>query len=144
MSQDVQVQPPVSLTGGIQTQLPASVATVTTAEPSTIQGILAQAAASLNLLNLNGVTQSQLDAAIASLHTTVSGEIAVVPTHYTHNQIVAASQWSINHNLGYKPGGFQAFDSSGNTIEGDIVSSTATTLILDFNGRAISGHVDLS
>lgn len=52
---------------------------------------------------------------------------------YRHVQLVAASTWTVVHNLGYKPAGIVVIDSAGTTIEGGAVTYVDdTTLTLTF------------
>ena len=61
---------------------------------------------------------------------------------YVHNQGVAAASWVIVHNLGYFPN-VTVEDSTGVTIEGEIVHNTANQLTLTFSG-SFSGVAYLS
>lgn len=65
--------------------------------------------------------------------------------NYIHNQAIAASIWTVNHNLGYKPGGILIMDSANELWEANSVTYVDdNTLILDFNGLVFGGKAYLS
>lgn len=51
---------------------------------------------------------------------------------YTHIQVVAASTWTINHNLGYYPA-VSIVDSGENLVMGDVTYISSNTLSVSFN-----------
>ena len=51
---------------------------------------------------------------------------------YTHIQVVAASTWTINHNLGYYPA-VSIVDSGENLVMGDVTYISTNTLSVSFN-----------
>lgn len=54
------------------------------------------------------------------------------PTFYRHVQGVPASVWTINHNLGFFPGGIMVRDSSGDLHEGQIEYLDINTVRISF------------
>lgn len=54
-------------------------------------------------------------------------------TGYAHDQILPASIWTINHMLGYKPGGVIVIDSGGNEVKGSIAYPTANQVVITFS-----------
>lgn len=61
---------------------------------------------------------------------------------YVHNQPIASTTWTINHNLGFYPN-ITVVDSSGNVVEGSYSYPNETTIIASFSG-AFSGKAYLS
>jgi hypothetical protein len=57
--------------------------------------------------------------------------------HYTHEQMVPSSTWTINHNLG-KFASIQVFDSGGAEVEGSITQVSTTSITVTFSA-AFSG-----
>lgn len=51
---------------------------------------------------------------------------------YTHIQVVAASTWTINHNLGYYPA-VSIVDSGENLVMGDVTYISTNALSVSFN-----------
>jgi len=51
---------------------------------------------------------------------------------YIHTQVVAASTWTINHNLGYYPA-VSIVDSGENLVMGDVTYISTNTLSVSFN-----------
>lgn len=62
---------------------------------------------------------------------------------YVHSQSIAASDWTVNHNLGFYPGGIEVQDSAGTPHEGAVEYVDANTLILHF-GSSFGGTARLS
>lgn len=63
---------------------------------------------------------------------------------YVHVQGPAASTWTINHNLGYRPAGIVVQDDGGTFVFGaDLTYPSANTLTLTFSA-ALSGTAYLS
>lgn len=52
---------------------------------------------------------------------------------YKHPQLVAASVWNVNHNLGYRPSGNEVEDSAGNTFTGCIKHIDDNNLTITFS-----------
>lgn len=61
---------------------------------------------------------------------------------YTHNQNIAASVWTINHNLGMFPQ-ISIIDSAGNNVVGDTVWVNSSTMTVTFSS-AFSGKAYVS
>lgn len=53
-------------------------------------------------------------------------------TGYQHEQITPAAVWTINHKLGFKPGGVQVTDSGGNDWVGEVDHLDANNLTVTF------------
>jgi hypothetical protein len=70
----------------------------------------------------------------------------VTPTtgdeHYLHQQAVAASLWTITHNLGFYPN-VTVIDSAGTVVEGTVVYLSDTALTVEFVGD-MAGSATLS
>lgn len=64
-------------------------------------------------------------------------------THYHHSQVIASDTWTINHTLGYPPGGITVKVSTGDYASPRLDLCTATQVVLSFDG-ADSGEADLS
>ena len=69
-----------------------------------------------------------------------AGPSQVVAYHYVQNS--TSDIWVINHNLGFYPN-VTVQNSAGETCEGEIVYSTANSLIITFSS-AFSGEAYLS
>lgn len=64
-------------------------------------------------------------------------------TGYAYDQILPASIWTINHALGYRPGGIIVIDSGGNEVKGAITYPTANQAVITFSS-AFAGVAYLS
>lgn len=62
---------------------------------------------------------------------------------YAHSQGTPSDTWTIDHNLGYNPGGITVVDSAGNIVEGAYDYTSTNQLIATFSG-AFSGMAYLS
>jgi hypothetical protein len=56
---------------------------------------------------------------------------------YLHTQTVAATQWTINHNLGFKPD-VALYDTGGNVVEAQILHHSNDQIYIYFNA-AVAG-----
>jgi hypothetical protein len=65
------------------------------------------------------------------------------PVAYHHEQLTAATNWTVNHNLGFKPSGAVARDSTDRFIVGVLEHVDVMTLIYHF-AAATGGSLDLS
>jgi len=65
----------------------------------------------------------------------VSGPSAVPTTLtvYTHTQASPSSSWTVNHNLGYYPGGVSIVDSAGSKVYGDVTFVSENQLVVNFS-----------
>lgn len=63
---------------------------------------------------------------------------------YEHIQSVAASTWTITHNLGYRPGGIQVFDSGGEQWFGVVEHIDVNSLTIDFGAAIFGGTAYIS
>lgn len=61
---------------------------------------------------------------------------------YTHNQSSASTQWTVVHNLGFKPN-VTVFNSAGDIVEGHIIHNSSNQLTLQFSA-SMSGIAQLS
>lgn len=64
------------------------------------------------------------------------------PDSYVHQQMIPASQWIINHNLGFYPS-VTVIDSANNVVIGDVNYTSINQIILTFRG-SFSGIAYLS
>lgn len=62
---------------------------------------------------------------------------------YRHIQDIATTEWVIDHNLGYQPGGITVQDSAGTTWEGDVTHPSPNTVHVSFQ-VPLSGTAHLS
>lgn len=60
------------------------------------------------------------------------GDVPIGDVSYTHTQGVAASVWTINHNLGYVPNVWVK-DSANTEVEGDIAVVNLNTIVITFS-----------
>jgi len=56
---------------------------------------------------------------------------AAVVRPYVHTQATASAMWTINHNLGFKPG-VQVFSVGGLVLEGDVVHTSDNQCLVYF------------
>jgi hypothetical protein len=70
--------------------------------------------------------------------------LALIPAavSYRHVQSSAQTTWAITHNLHFRPN-VTAFDSAGNTVEGNVTHISTDALTIQFS-VAISGTATLS
>jgi len=64
-------------------------------------------------------------------------------TTFTHTQSSSSAEWTIAHNLGYRPGGVSIVDSAENVVMGDIVHSSDNQIVINFSS-AFTGKAYLS
>ena len=62
---------------------------------------------------------------------------------YAHSQGTPSTTWTIDHNLGYNPGGITIVNSAGDIVEGAYDYTSTNQLIATFSG-AFSGMAYLS
>ena len=69
----------------------------------------------------------------------------VMPTggSYSHTQGTPATTWTINHNLGYEPGGVAIVDSSGTIVTGTVTYSSVDRIVVSFTS-AFGGKAYIS
>ncbi len=69
----------------------------------------------------------------------VAGPVGPASAFFIYNQATAASEWTINHNLGFKPS-VQAFDTGSQKIEGLVthlsINTTAIVFVVPVAGFA--------
>jgi hypothetical protein len=75
-------------------------------------------------------------------YTGIDSEEIVPLVSFTHEQGISASEWEIEHNLGFYPA-VTVFLSSGDTVEGLINHTTNNSLTITFSA-AITGTAYLS
>lgn len=71
------------------------------------------------------------------------GSAGSAPQAYDHEQQVPSTVWTIDHMLGYRPGGVLVVDSAGSVNMGQIEHPTMDQTVLTFSA-AFSGHAYLS
>ena len=64
-------------------------------------------------------------------------------TAHIHTQATASSSWTINHNLGYYPGGVSIIDSAGSKVYGDVTFISENQLVVNFSS-AFGGKAYIS
>jgi putative salt-induced outer membrane protein YdiY len=79
---------------------------------------------------------------VPAVSTTFIKETAVAATSYRHVQNAAATTWTINHNLKFRPN-VTVFDSGNTMVEGNVVHVSINQLTIQFSA-AISGTALLS
>ena len=62
---------------------------------------------------------------------------------YKHTQGVAATSWTIAHNLGFEPGGVAVVDSAGTEVIGTITYSSLNEIVVSFT-TAFAGKAYVS
>ena len=62
---------------------------------------------------------------------------------YKHTQGSAATTWTINHNLGYEPGGVSIVDSAGTIVLGTVTYSSVDQIVVSFTS-AFAGKAYIS
>ena len=72
----------------------------------------------------------------------VSASVVIPLVSYTHTQSATASQWTVTHNLGFKPN-VTVFNSAGDIVEGHIIHNSINQLTLQFSAT-MSGVAQLS
>lgn len=60
------------------------------------------------------------------------GAPGAAPQAYTHTQGDPLAVWTVEHNLGYRPGGVLVVDSGGSEVEGIVSHVDANTLTITF------------
>lgn len=72
---------------------------------------------------------------IVAVNVSSIGEKGDTGGQYKHDQSSASNTWTVNHNLGYKPGGIVVKDSAGSLwLPGGIEYVDNNSLILTFSG----------
>lgn len=74
---------------------------------------------------------------------TVTPDDLARATHYHHSQTVASDTWTINHTLGYPPGGIVVTESTGDIVTPRLIENTSVVTVLSWDGAA-TGVADLS
>ena len=69
----------------------------------------------------------------------------VLPTggQYKHTQGTPATTWTIDHNLGYEPGGVAIVDSGGTIVTGTVTYSSVDRIVVSFTS-AFGGKAYIS
>ena len=62
---------------------------------------------------------------------------------FTHTQGTPATTWTIDHNLGYEPGGVSIVDSGGTIVTGTITHSSVSRIVVSFTS-AFGGKAYIS
>jgi hypothetical protein len=72
------------------------------------------------------------------------GDTPTIDLDYHHDQSVAASTWTINHNLGFEPSGIEVKDKTGIVLIGYTVTHTSLNQTVITHGFAVAGDAWLS
>jgi hypothetical protein len=78
---------------------------------------------------------------VEKMNVTING---IPENSYIHTQNIASSSWTVNHNLGYKPGGILVMDSAGENWVGEVTHIDNNTLIINFNSSSFGGRAYIS
>ena len=62
---------------------------------------------------------------------------------YRHTQGTPATTWTINHNLGYEPGGVAIVDSGGTIVTGTVTYASVNQIVVSFTS-AFGGKAYIS
>ncbi len=62
---------------------------------------------------------------------------------FTHTQGTPATTWTIDHNLGYEPGGVAIVDSGGTIVTGTVTYSSVNQIVVSFTS-AFGGKAYIS
>ena len=62
---------------------------------------------------------------------------------YKHTQGTPSTSWTIDHNLGYEPGGVSVVDSSGTIVTGTITYASVNQIVVSFTS-AFGGKAYIS
>jgi len=99
----------------------------------------------VNTLSIGDVTHG--DTAAASITgTSPSQTLNLTLPHggkHKHTQGTAATTWTIDHNLGYEPGGVAVVDSAGTEVVGTVTYSSTNRIVVSFTS-AFSGKAYIS
>ena len=71
------------------------------------------------------------------------GETGATGGSYVHQQSSAAATWTVNHSLGYYPGGISIIDSGETVVMGDVTHTSINSFTVSFS-TAFSGKVYVS
>ena len=98
------------------------------------------------------VSSSALDALVDVTITSAAAQESLIyngsawvnkATTFTYTQSSASAEWTVTHNLGYRPGGVAIVDSAENVVYGDIVHSSNNALVINF-ASAFTGKAYVS
>lgn len=70
------------------------------------------------------------------------GIVSVESQYYRHDQMTAAAEWQVHHNLGFRPN-VSVVDSGGTNVEGEVTHVDSNTLVLTFSSP-FTGFADCS
>ncbi len=62
---------------------------------------------------------------------------------YTHTQGSPSTTWTINHDLGYEPGGVSIVDSGGTIVTGTVTYASVNQIVVSFTS-AFGGKAYIS
>jgi|SaaInlV_100m_DNA_3_1039692.scaffolds.fasta_scaffold00696_3 hypothetical protein len=83
-----------------------------------------------------GVGESSTDAAASITGTAPNQTLNLtIPQSgaHKHTQGAASNEWTIVHNLGYRPGGLKVIDSGGTEVVGNVTYSSVNQLVINFS-----------
>lgn len=117
----------------VNSQKPRSSVTIGVPHTSVVEKIDQGPAGPANNLTVGTVTSGTAAVTITgTVPNQVLNFVLPVSGSYTHIQVVAASTWTINHNLGYYPA-VSIVDSGENLVMGDVTYISTNTLSVSFN-----------
>jgi hypothetical protein len=71
-----------------------------------------------------------------------TGPACPAASPYEYTQAVAATTWTINHTLGYRPAMVSVWDTSNVMVEGDVSAPTTSQVVITFS-TAFAGKARL-
>lgn len=77
-------------------------------------------------------TQQDLNRALSNLLKTILGSQLAGDKHYTHDQYIADSTWTINHPLNKKVS-VTITDTAGTVVEGEVTINNGSQVVIKFN-----------
>lgn len=79
--------------------------------------------------NVRHVEVVTTDRPVSVVSIGVQGPPGGILVPYTHQQVVADAQWTINHNLGFKPDVY-LYDAGGNEFAGQVLHASVNQAIV--------------
>ena len=68
---------------------------------------------------------------------------SAIETSYRHVQALPDATWTVNHNLGYRPGGLTILNTAGDAMEADPVYMDSNIIVINFS-LAVAGEAYVS
>jgi hypothetical protein len=88
------------------------------------------------------VVVGRLASAVPTAPTGATGPPGPAASPYEYTQTVAATTWTINHTLGYRPAMVSVWDTSNVMVEGDVSAPTTSQVVITFS-TAFAGKARL-